>query len=95
MLNMKVLTGKELGALRVFTFGGEGFPKSALRKLYEMYAPRVRFVNVYGPTECTCICSFSDIADKDFEGLVELAHAHSLPGIEGEKKTLEFWKQYL
>ena len=31
--------------------------------------PRVEVVNVYGPTECTCICSAYRVTDRDFEDL--------------------------
>lgn len=35
------------------------------------------------------------IAEKNFTGLVELEHEHSAPGMEGETRTLDFWRQYL
>ncbi|SMP72122.1 D-alanine--poly(phosphoribitol) ligase subunit 1 [Desulfonatronum zhilinae] len=73
LLNMKVLTGWELEAVRVFTFGGEGFPKTELRKLYDLYGHRARLVNVYGPTECTCICSNWEITEADFTDMTNLA----------------------
>lgn len=73
LLNMKVLTDKVLGSVRVFTFGGEGFPKTELRKLYSLYSRKARLVNVYGPTECTCICSSCDITEADFADMTSLA----------------------
>ncbi|MGD9638324.1 MAG: amino acid adenylation domain-containing protein [Alphaproteobacteria bacterium] len=67
LLTMRVLRKDTMNTIRVFTFGGEGFPKVELKKLYDLYKEKARFVNVYGPTEGTCICSFYDITDKDFE----------------------------
>ncbi len=66
MMTMKALVSGSMHTLRLISFGGEGYPKSELKKLYELYAGRVRFVNVYGPTECTCICSSYDISEADF-----------------------------
>jgi D-alanine--poly(phosphoribitol) ligase subunit 1 len=47
-------------------FGGEGYPKAKLQKLFEAY-PAAEFHNVYGPTECTCICSSYLLSALDFE----------------------------
>jgi len=63
---MKAFRPDVLNSVRVFTFGGEGFPKSELKKVYDIYGEQADFVNVYGPTECTCICSSYEITDKDF-----------------------------
>jgi len=49
--------------------GGEGYPKSKLKELYDCFHPRVGLVNVYGPTECTCICSAYEISAVDFSDL--------------------------
>ena len=73
LLNMKVLRQGTLPSIRVFTFGGEGFPKPNLKKLYELYSDQARIINVYGPTEGTCICSSYDIKESDFENMEELA----------------------
>jgi D-alanine--poly(phosphoribitol) ligase subunit 1 len=70
---MRVLNNKSLASLRLMVFGGEGFPKSELRKLYKLMADRVLFVNVYGPTEGTCICSSYVINEKDFTDMTLLA----------------------
>lgn len=56
-------------AVRALVFGGEGYPKPELRKLFDMFGDRARLVNVYGPTECTCICSAYDICDRDLSDL--------------------------
>lgn len=67
VLNMRALRDSDLPSLKTVTFGGEGFPKNQLRKLWEYWGHRVRFVNVYGPTECTCICSSYEVSNKDLE----------------------------
>jgi D-alanine--poly(phosphoribitol) ligase subunit 1 len=75
-LNMRAIRESDLLSLRVVTFGGEGFPKNQLRKLWGLWGTRVRFVNVYGPTECTCICSSYEVssADMDTDDLLPLGY---------------------
>lgn len=65
VLNMRALKHEDLPTLRVVTFGGEGFPKNQLRKLWSYWGGRVEFINVYGPTECTCICSSYLVSEED------------------------------
>tara|TARA_B100001287_G_scaffold106033_1_gene89230 strand:+ start:9154 stop:10665 length:1512 start_codon:yes stop_codon:yes gene_type:complete len=72
LINMKVLSEEVLQNIRVFTFGGEGFPKSNLKKLYDIYNKTANIINVYGPTEGTCICSSYDISENDFIDMTEL-----------------------
>jgi D-alanine--poly(phosphoribitol) ligase subunit 1 len=74
---MRATDGKNLRSIRRFVFGGEGYPKTKLKKLYDTYADSSQFFNVYGPTECTCICSSYEVTEKDFEdlqGLPPLGH---------------------
>lgn len=66
---MKAADGKHLKSIRRFIFGGEGYPKSKLKHLYDAYASSSAFFNVYGPTECTCICSCYQVTERDFENL--------------------------
>lgn len=66
---MRVLTTQRLKSYRFIIFGGEGFPKSELQKLRLLADSRTKLVNVYGPTECTCICSAYEIQSGDFETL--------------------------
>ena len=73
MLATKVIRSDSMRDLRVMIFGGEGFPKSELKKLHEIIGSRVRLVNVYGPTEGTCICSAHAITDVDFQDMGVLA----------------------
>jgi D-alanine--poly(phosphoribitol) ligase subunit 1 len=63
---LKVITPQIFSSLRKIIFGGEGYPKIKLKALYECFHPRIELVNVYGPTECTCICSSYVITDGDF-----------------------------
>ena len=70
--NMKATDGRYLRTIRCFIFGGEGYPKAKLKKLYDVYSNSSEFHNVYGPTECTCICSSYKIKPDDFENMHEL-----------------------
>lgn len=76
LMNLKLLTGNILRGIRIFSFGGEGYPKELLRKLYNTYRESADFYNVYGPTEGTCICSAYKITEADIEtdGLAPLGH---------------------
>jgi D-alanine--poly(phosphoribitol) ligase subunit 1 len=74
---MKALAVKALPQLRNIVFGGEGYPKPELKKLYDAFSAQAVLTNVYGPTECTCICSAYRLGDRDFEaldGLPPLGH---------------------
>ena len=67
-------------AMRCLVFGGEGYPKPELKKLYDLFHPRCRLVNVYGPTEGTCICSACTLSDADFADLCGLPPLGRLAG---------------
>lgn len=67
LLLTKALDPDRLAGIRTFIFGGEGFPKPALRRLHALYGHRARLINVYGPTECTCICSAHAVTVEDLE----------------------------
>jgi D-alanine--poly(phosphoribitol) ligase subunit 1 len=65
----KVFVPSTLPNLRTLIFGGEGFSKPLLHKLFREFnsdSAVVNFVNVYGPTETTCICSSHSISAEDF-----------------------------
>lgn len=73
LLTMRALKATDFPAIRKIIFGGEGFPKTKLRQLYNLFSARATLENVYGPTECTCICSAHTISDTDFEDMQNLA----------------------
>lgn len=64
--SMRALSAERFPAMRRIIFGGEGFPKGKLKLLYDMLGARIQFLNVYGPTECTCMCSSYEISEDDF-----------------------------
>lgn len=69
LMTMKSLSKETFQSLRIICFGGEGFPKTELKKLYDLYRNRIDLVNVYGPTEGTCICSSYTITEQDFDNM--------------------------
>lgn len=74
---MKAADGKRMKSISRFVFGGEGYPKAKLKGLYDSYSPSSELFNVYGPTECTCICSSYKLSADDFDnlqGLPPLGH---------------------
>jgi D-alanine--poly(phosphoribitol) ligase subunit 1 len=73
LLTTKALSKEDFKHIRRISFGGEGFPKNKLKQLYDLFGERVTLFNVYGPTECTCICSSYTISADDFKNMNELA----------------------
>ena len=55
-LNFNLLDKHKFKFIKKIIFGGEGFPKEKLINLIKKVG-RKSYYNVYGPTECTCICS--------------------------------------
>ena len=77
LMAMKAIAPGTLSHLRAIVFGGEGYPKVELKKLYDRFSGQATLVNVYGPTECTCICSAHTLSANDFQdidGLPTLGH---------------------
>lgn len=75
LMAMKSFKGDVLKKIRLIIFGGEGYPKAELIKLFDRFSTQAALVNVYGPTECTCICSAHTLSVDDFlsiEGLPTL-----------------------
>lgn len=66
---LKLVGPESFPSLKTLVFGGEGYPKPMLAKLFEAVGHRIKLYNVYGPTECTCICSTYRISDLDFADL--------------------------
>jgi D-alanine--poly(phosphoribitol) ligase subunit 1 len=60
-----LLTPETLPNVRTFLFGGEGYPIGKLRDFYARFADRARLINVYGPTETSCICSSIEITQEN------------------------------
>ncbi|VIO76651.1 Surfactin synthase subunit 2 [Bradyrhizobium ivorense] len=56
-----LLTPQSLPDIRTFQFGGEGYPIGKLREFHGRFAGRARLINVYGPTETSCICSSIEV----------------------------------
>lgn len=73
LLTMRAIDRTSMPAMKRIMFGGEGFPKAKLKELHSLLGDRVKLINVYGPTECTCICSAYDITERDFAEMEELA----------------------
>lgn len=72
LLVTRALGAQDFPHVRCIAFGGEGFPKPKLQQLQALLGHRVRLENVYGPTECTCICSAKTIVPSDFEDMQNL-----------------------
>lgn len=69
LTTMKALTAANFSTLKKIVFGGEGYPKAQLKKLFDLYGERTTFFNVYGPTEGTCMCASHVISPADFKTL--------------------------
>jgi len=73
LLTTRALSASDFPYVRKIIFGGEGFPKPKLKQLYDLFGGRAELENVYGPTECTCICSAHTIVPSDFADMKALA----------------------
>ncbi len=73
LMRIKILDMKYFASVRTILFGGEGFPKKHLKILYEKCKKNITLENVYGPTECTCICSSHKIDQADFINMIDFA----------------------
>lgn len=73
LLTTRALSPSDFPGVRKIIFGGEGFPKTKLKQLYDLFGGRADLENVYGPTECTCICSAHTIEAADFADMKALA----------------------
>jgi D-alanine--poly(phosphoribitol) ligase subunit 1 len=58
---LRLLKPDNLPEVRVFIFGGEGFPAAPLTDFHARFTRQARLINVYGPTETSCICSSLEI----------------------------------
>lgn len=64
---MRAWKKNDLPNIKAIIFGGEGFPKSQLKIIWEFFGQKSSLFNVYGPTEGTCICSSYKVTSKDME----------------------------
>jgi D-alanine--poly(phosphoribitol) ligase subunit 1 len=78
---LHLLRPENLPEARVFLFGGEGFPAAPLREFHRRFKDQARLINVYGPTETSCICSSIEIDEAALaaagEGLPSLGRMHA------------------
>lgn len=82
---MKVLNEKVFESFEYVMFGGEGFHETELKKLDQILPKGCEMVNVYGPTECTCICSAKFVDRSNLEALKGLPSLGKLlPGFDGK-----------
>lgn len=59
-----LLTPAALPCVHTFIFGGEGYPIGKLRDFRARFAGQAKLINVYGPTETSCICSSIEILQE-------------------------------
>lgn len=81
---LKLITPASFPHVRLIVFGGEGYPKPKLKQLFDCVGGDTELVNVYGPTECTCICSAYDVTEADFDDL------EGYPPLGGPLPTFSF-----
>lgn len=63
-----LLTPTAFPETRTFIFGGEGYPTPRLRDFQARFNGSARLINVYGPTETSCICSSITIDESLLQG---------------------------
>ena len=67
LMTLKQLKATSWPSMQRIAFGGEGYPVGELRKLRAALGETVQLFNVYGPTECTCICSAHLLSSSELE----------------------------
>lgn len=72
---MGLLTPQALPDVRCFVFGGEGFPIQKLAAFRDRFPSSVRLLNVYGPTETSCICSSIEVTSASVRAAGSGFHA--------------------
>lgn len=67
-LKTRALSPEFLHNFAKILFGGEGFPMKLLQELWAMIDQTAsRVWNVYGPSECACMCSGHELTDQDID----------------------------
>lgn len=61
---IQMLNPQRFPSVRLFMFGGEGFPVESLKKFHSTFLGKAKLLNVYGPTETSCICSSKEIDEE-------------------------------
>ena len=94
--SLGLLTPEALPTVKTFLFGGEGYPIGRLREFQKRFRGRARLINVYGPTETSCICSSIeidsnslDVADGTFASLGRMHEAYSYAILDSENRAVE------
>ena len=54
------------GKVRMVMFSGEVMPIKQFN-IWKKYLPDVKYVNLYGPTEITCNCTYYELEDRPYE----------------------------
>lgn len=92
---LNLLNPERLPQARIFMFGGEGYPLADLSLFYGRFVDQARLINVYGPTETSCICSSHDIdqasladAQAKFPPLGRMHSDFDYAILDGEGKEL-------
>lgn len=67
LMTLKIINPSAFSELRWCAFGGEPFLTAEVAKLSKFLPKECRLVNVYGPSETTCISSFYSIQESDLE----------------------------
>lgn len=90
-----LLTPEALPDVHTFQFGGEGYPIGKLRDFQKRFKGRARLINVYGPTETSCICSSVEITpnnltapDNEFPPLGRMHRDFSYTILDEERRPV-------
>lgn len=90
--SLRAIDTIHIPTLKHIIFGGEAYPKSMCHALFNAYAEHAQLVNVYGPTEGTCICSSYTVSESDFENDDPILPLGTLnPGFDYRISEGELW----
>jgi len=67
LMTLKIFNPTSISNMSWCSFGGEPFLTSEIRKLKNLVPIGCELVNVYGPSETTCISSFYRVTDSDLD----------------------------